>query len=54
MKRLIEDELTEGQDNNSVDFIAAMNYENNFKNFKQLIEKSAMLHFEFWSHLMDD
>ena len=31
-----------------------MNFENQFKTFVQLIEKSAMLHFEFWNHLLDE
>ena len=34
--------------------MAALNFENMFKQFKSLIEKSAMLHFEFWNHLQDD
>jgi hypothetical protein len=37
-----------------MDFIAALNFENMFRTFKSLIEKSANLHFEFWNHLMDD
>lgn len=53
-RRLIEDELAEGSEHGGTDFMAAMNYENMFKQFKQLIEKSALLHFEFWAHLQDD
>jgi hypothetical protein len=53
-RRLIEDELSESQEHGGLDFIAAMNYENMFKTFKLLIEKSAMLHYEFWTHLQDD
>ena len=34
--------------------MAALNFENVFKQFKSLIDKSAMLHFEFWNHLQDD
>jgi hypothetical protein len=37
-----------------MDFIAALNFENQFNNFRHLIEKSAMLHYEFWNHLLDD
>jgi hypothetical protein len=53
-RKLIEDELAEGQEHGGIDFIAALNFENMFKTFKQLIDKSAMLHFEFWNHLQDD
>jgi hypothetical protein len=53
-KRLIEDELAEGSEHGGLDFMAAMNYENMFRGFKGMIEKSALLHFEFWTHLQDD
>lgn len=53
-RRLIEDELTEGLEHGSVDFVAAMNFESQFKAFRQQIEKSAMLHYEFWNHLLDE
>ncbi len=53
-RKIIEDELAEGSENGGMDFIAALNFENMFKQFKFLIEKSAMLHFEFWNHLQDD
>ena len=53
-RKIIEDELTEGQEHGGIDFIAALNLENQFKGFRQLIEKSAMLHYEFWNHLLDD
>lgn len=51
LRRIIEDELSEGHENGGIDFIAAMNFESIFKMFKSLVEKSAMLHFEFWNHL---
>lgn len=54
LRKIIEDELAEGHQNGGVDFIAAMNFENTFKQLKQLIDKSAMLHFEFWNHLLED
>lgn len=54
LRKLIEDELAEGHESGGADFMAAMNFENTFKQFKGLIEKSAMLHFEFWNHLQDD
>jgi hypothetical protein len=50
-RKIIEDELAEGQENGGIDFIAALNFENMFRTFKSLIEKSANLHFEFWNHL---
>ena len=50
-RKLIEDELTEGQEHGGIDFIAAMNFESQYKQFLDLIEKSAMLHYEFWNHL---
>lgn len=37
-----------------MDYVAAINFENHFKEFRSLIEKSAMLHFDFWNQLMDD
>ena len=54
IRKIIEDELTEGQEHGGVDFIAAIQFESQFKAFMQMVEKSAMLHFEFWNHLMDD
>ena len=53
-RKIIEDELAEGQEHGGVDFISALNFENMFKQFKSLIEKSSMLHYEFWTHLQDD
>ncbi len=53
-RKLIEDELTEGNEQSGLDFMAALNFESEFKLFKILIEKSAILHFEFWNHLLDD
>ena len=34
--------------------MAAINFENHFTAFKQAIQKSANLHYEFWNHLVDD
>lgn len=54
-RHIIEDELHEGTDNaGGLDYVAAINFENHFSLFKQLIEKSSLLHYEFWNHLMDD
>ena len=54
LRKIIEDELAEGQEHGGIDFIAAMNFENQLNLFKQLIEKCAMLHYEFWNHLLDE
>mmetsp|Transcript_20725 Transcript_20725/g.19767 ORF Transcript_20725/g.19767 Transcript_20725/m.19767 type:complete len:216 (-) Transcript_20725:472-1119(-) len=53
-RKIIEDQLTEGSEQGGIDFIAALNFENSFKQFKQIIEKSAILHQEFWNHLLDE
>ena len=53
-RRIIEDELTEGSEHGGVDFIAALNFDSQYKQFQSLIEKSALLHYEFWNHLLDD
>jgi hypothetical protein len=31
-----------------------MNYENNFRKCKNNIEKTALLHYEFWNHLLEE
>lgn len=54
MRKVVEDELAESHESGGMDFIAAMNFETTFKMFKQAIERSANLHFEFWNHLQDD
>ena len=54
-RHIIEDELHEGSDSaGGLDYVAAINFENHYSQFKQLIEKSSLLHYEFWNHLMDD
>ena len=56
-RHIIEDELHEGSDSaggGGLDYVAAINFENYFSQFKSMIEKSALLHYEFWNHLMDD
>jgi len=59
-RHIIEDELHEGAEGGSassgagLDYVAAINFENHFNQFKQLIERSSLLHYEFWNHLMDD
>lgn len=54
LRRIIEDELTEGHESGGIDFMAALNFESTFKQFRQQIEKSTLLHYEFWNHLQDD
>ena len=34
--------------------MAAMKYENHFRQLKLNIEKCATLHFEFWNHLLEE
>ena len=55
-RHIIEDELHEGVDMSvgGLDYVAAINFENHYNSFKQAIEKSSFLHFEFWNHLIDD
>jgi hypothetical protein len=58
-RHIIEDELHEGAEGGGsggagMDYVAAINFENHFTSFKSLIEKSSLLHYEFWNHLMDD
>lgn len=55
-RHIIEDELHEGSESSGsgLDYVAAINFENYFSQFKSNIEKSSLLHFEFWNHLMDD
>ena len=55
-RHIIEDELHEGVESGSsgMDYVAAMQFDALFSHFKALIEKSAILHFEFWNHLLDD
>lgn len=64
-QQIIEDELYE-QDANSLsnsggggpsgglDYVAALNYDNHFKLLRTLIEKSAIMHYDFWTGLLDD
>jgi hypothetical protein len=53
--RLIGDSLIEsGKESGGYEYISAMNYETNFRKCKMHIEKTALLHFEFWNHLQED
>jgi hypothetical protein len=54
-KRLIGDSLIEsGKESGGYEYISAVNYEANFRKCKLNIERSALLHFEFWNHLQED
>lgn len=37
-----------------MDYVAALNFENHFKAFRQMVEKSATFHYDFWQMLLDD
>ena len=54
-KKLIADSLLEGgRDSGGFEYVSAMNFENNYRKCKSHIEKSALLHYEFWNHLLED
>jgi hypothetical protein len=51
-KKLIGDSLLEsGKESGGFEYISAVNFDANFRKCKQNIERSALLHFEFWNHL---
>jgi hypothetical protein len=53
--RLIGDSLIEsGKESGGYEYISAVNYESSFRKCKLNIEKTALLHFEFWNHLQED
>jgi hypothetical protein len=53
--RLIGDSLIEsGKESGGYEYISAVNYETSFRKCKLNIEKTALLHFEFWNHLQED
>jgi len=53
--RLIGDSLIEsGKESGGYEYISAVNYETSFRKCKSNIEKTALLHFEFWNHLQED
>ena len=37
-----------------MDYVAAVNFENHFREFRTMVEKSATYHFNFWNMLLDD
>ena len=53
--RVIGDSLIEsGKESGGYEYISAVNYDANFRKCKSYIEKTALLHFEFWNHLQED
>ena len=53
LQKLIELELQESE-HGGVDYLTSHNLKTQFADFKALIDKSAILHLEFWNHLLDD
>lgn len=55
-KKLIGDSLIEGgkEGGGGYEYISAMNFDSNYRKCKNNIEKSALLHYEFWNHLLED
>ena len=55
-KNLIGDSLLEGgkEGTGGYEYISAMNFESNFRKCKNNVEKSALLHYEFWNHLQEE
>lgn len=55
-RQIIEDELYEGEGgqysggggSGGMDYVAALNFENHFRAFRQMVEKSATFHYDFW------
>lgn len=45
--------MKDGQ-NQGLDLVSEIAYKNNFKLLSNFIEKSAVLHMEFWSQLSED
>lgn len=61
-RQIIEDELYEGENGGysggnsagGMDYVAALNFENHFRAFRAIVEKSAAYHYDFWNMLLDD
>ena len=54
-KKLIEDSFIDGgRESGGFEYITALSFENNYRKCKSYIEKSALLHYEFWNHLLED
>jgi len=55
-KKIIEDEISEIQNENqeNLDIVTEVSFQNHLRQLQANIEKSALLHMEFWSHLSED
>ena len=55
-KKIIEDEIAESQNegNGGLDVVSESVFQNHLRQCQVNIEKSAMLHMEFWSQLSED
>lgn len=54
-KKLISDSLIEGgKYSGGYEYVSALTFDKNFKKFKHTVETTALLHFEFWNHLLEE
>lgn len=54
-KKLIGDSLMEsGKESGGFEYVSAVNFESNYRKCKSNIEKTALLHYELWNHLLED
>jgi hypothetical protein len=54
-KNLIGDSLIDGgKESGGFEYVSAMTFESNYRKCKSNIEKSSLLHFEFWNHLLEE
>ena len=56
-RKIVEDEVAEGQNEGvggSLDVVGSLAFENHLRQCQANIEKSALLHMEFWSQLSED
>ena len=57
-RQLIEEEVSdsvgEGGASVGMDYVAALNFENLFRSLRSSIERSSILHYDFWNMLLDD
>lgn len=54
-KKIIEDEIAESQnDGQGLDIVSEAAFQNSLRTLQANIEKSALLHMEFWSQLSED
>lgn len=46
--------IEDGKESGGFEYVSALNFESSFKKFRSYIEKSSMLHYEFWNHLLEE